>query len=316
MTLEHFLKKNLRERLKMVNSGVKIVDSSPNVTIGSKADQYWLGVGISPLFKIIRPNLNLPESLETNDINVIVQKFKLNGIGYGNWLTIEDKINYTRSLTVSFYDLNKILKFNYNIGMGILGVAFGARGSGTALAHFEPFTNMINITRYKKGDDPKDIRFFGTGGLGSLAHEYGHFLDFFAGAYLSKDNQIYSLTNGISVSRQRTNRELKLRNIVDDIMELIIWKKPNEILSNYYSRLLQIIGDPDSEKGSYWIRRTELFARAFEVYCSIKLQEMEIKNLLLVKSKYRSDFYLKVGEMQPIIKKFDELFNEIRKLIK
>jgi hypothetical protein len=299
----------------MASKGIKIVDSSPSVTIGSKADRYWEDCGISPYFLIVRPNLDLPVGMRGNDLNSITERYKINGVGFGNWLTIEDKINYSYSLNLAFYDLNKILRFKYNMGMGILSVTFGARGSGSALAHFEPWDNMINITRYKKGDDPKEERFFYSGGIGSLAHEYGHFLDYFAGAYLSKDNEIYSLTNGISVSKQRTNRGSRLRNIVDDIMELIIWKKPNEVLSNYYSRLLQVIGDPNSEKGSYWIRRNELFARAFEVYCSIKLQQMGIKNLLLVKSKYRSDVYLKVGEMEPIIKKFDELFNEMRKLI-
>lgn len=300
----------------MANKGLKIGDSSNEMTIGSKADEYWRDNGVSPFFEEIRPKLDLPANLRGNDLSLIVTKFNIKGIGYGNWVTIEDRINYTYSLILSFYDLNKILRFNYNIGMGILGVSFGARGSGSALAHFEPFYNIINITRYKKGMDPKEVRFFATGGLGSLAHEYGHFLDYFAGEYLSKVSDHFSLTDGISVSKQRTNTGVRMRDIVDDIMELIIWKKPNEVLSTYYSRLIKVIGDPESEKGQYWIRRNELFARAFEVYCSIKLNQMNIKNLLLVQSKYRSDVYLKVGEMGTIIKKFDELFNEIRKLIK
>lgn len=295
--------------------GIKMSDSSPEMTVGSKADQYWSGVGVSMFFERIRPKLDLPSTLKGNDLSKVVEKFNIGGISYGNWVTIEDRINYTYALILAFYDLNKILKFKYNIGMGVLGVAFGARGSGTALAHYESGSKMINITRYSKGDLPKEIRFFGTGGLGSLAHEYGHFLDYFCGQYLAKNEQFYALTNGRSVSKQRTNSGMKMRDLVDDILELIIWKKPNEIQSNYYNRLLEAIGDPDSEKGQYWIRRNELFARAFEVYCLVKLEQLGIKNLLLVHSKYGESVYLRKSEIFPISKKFDELFGIVRKLI-
>jgi hypothetical protein len=63
---------------------------------------------------------------------------------------------------------------------GELGIAFGARGSGSAAAHYEPGRVVINLTR--------------TRGAGSLAHELGHaFDDYFgkklgggkAGAYVS-----------------------------------------------------------------------------------------------------------------------------------
>ena len=44
-----------------------------------------------------------------------------------------------------------------------LSIAIGSRGSGNALAHYEPDTKVINMTRFR--------------GKGSLAHEWGHFLD-------------------------------------------------------------------------------------------------------------------------------------------
>ena len=46
---------------------------------------------------------------------------------------------------------------------GRLSIAFGARGSGNALAHYEPLREVINLTKMK--------------GAGSLAHEWGHALD-------------------------------------------------------------------------------------------------------------------------------------------
>jgi hypothetical protein len=46
---------------------------------------------------------------------------------------------------------------------GQLGLAIGARGTGNSLAHYEPDLRVINLTR--------------AGGVGSLAHEWGHALD-------------------------------------------------------------------------------------------------------------------------------------------
>jgi hypothetical protein len=113
------------------------------------------------------------------------------------------------------YDLNKVLRFNNNLGFDLLGITFGARGRGSALAHYEPNTNLINITRYSDDWYCKNVRFFSTGGLGSLAHDYGHFLDYFAGAYLDKDAEVYSLTNGSSIARSRVDKGGDIRKAME-----------------------------------------------------------------------------------------------------
>lgn len=46
---------------------------------------------------------------------------------------------------------------------GTLAIAFGARGSGNAAAHYEPLRKVINLTKMH--------------GAGSLAHEWWHGLD-------------------------------------------------------------------------------------------------------------------------------------------
>jgi hypothetical protein len=285
---------------------VKIGDSSPEMTKGSRADKYWKSHEMTEYYKKVRPKLDLPEKFKTNDLGVIVKTFNIKGVGFGNWLTINDRTNYTDSLVLALYDLNKLLRFKYNVGFGHLGITFGARGGSSALAHFEPGNDIINITRYHDGEASKEARFFATGGLGSLAHEYGHFLDYFAGSKIATHSQIYSLTNGRSVNKNRTDTGNKIRNIVDDILELIMFKKPGGELSNYYKRL------EAATKGEYWFRRNEIFARAFEVYCSNKFSELGIRNNLLVSKKYSSSYYLKDSEMKPIIPKFDSLITEIR----
>lgn len=298
-----------------MRGGLKIEDSNPVLTEGSRADIYWHQNGYKPLYHKVRPKLDLPENLKTNDLTVIIQKFNLKGIGYGNWLTIEDRINYTNSLTLACYDLNKVLRFNYNIGFGLLSVTFGARGRSKALAHYEPGRDIINITRYHDGKAPKEARFFGSGGLNSLAHEYGHFLDYFAGGHLAPNPQIFSLTNGHSIARGRTDTGNKMRNLTDDLMEEIIWRNPDkQQLSDYYKRLIDTVGT--TSMGEYWLRRNEIFARAFEVYVMNKFSKMGITNLLLTGKKYNPQVYLKNSEMQKLEPKFDALLEEIRKSIK
>ncbi len=160
---------------------IKIVDSNPDITQGSRADQYWKRKGWDKYYKEVRPGMELPKTLQTNDPDALVKKFNLSGIGFGNWLSVEDRINYMHSLVFAFYDLNRVIRFNFNMGLGLLGVTFGARGRGRALAHYEPGTNIINITRYTDAWYSKYIRFFSTGGVGSFAHEYGHFFRLFRG---------------------------------------------------------------------------------------------------------------------------------------
>jgi hypothetical protein len=294
--------------------GIKISDSNPAITHGSRADEYWRRSGWDKLFKKVRPGMKLPPGFDTNDPEVLVKKFNLSGIGFGNWVTVEDRINYLYSMVYGFYDLNKVLRLNYNLGFGLLGISFGARGKGRALAHFEPGSWIINITRYERGFGSKRARFFGTGGIGSFAHEYGHFLDYFAGAYLAKSSSMYSLTNGHSISKDRTGSDHPVRIAMDDLMEEIIWQVPGEKLSRYYQRLLDTV--VNTSKGEYWLRRNEIFARAFEVYINLKLKQNGIRNYLLTSTKYNPAVYLKDSEMQKLIGKFDHLISLIKKEIR
>jgi len=68
---------------------------------------------------------------------------------------------------------------------GALSIAFGARGSGGAVAHYEPLRQVINLTKMN--------------GAGSLAHEWWHGLDDYlgtkmdAGGMLSENPQKHPL---------------------------------------------------------------------------------------------------------------------------
>lgn len=95
----------------------------------------------------------------------MLKTFNFKGGEFGNWLNENDRqqsLNYGYD---ALLDLSKALSISpTDISLdGKLSIAFGSRGSGDALAHYEPNREVINLTKMK--------------GAGSLAHEWGHALD-------------------------------------------------------------------------------------------------------------------------------------------
>lgn len=95
--------------------------------------------------------------------------FGFKGGEFGNWMTQSDR---RASLDMGF-DALKDLADALHIGdkdisyQGALSIAFGSRGSGNAVAHYEPLRQVINLTKMR--------------GAGSLAHEWWHGLDDYLG---------------------------------------------------------------------------------------------------------------------------------------
>ncbi|MGN0544139.1 MAG: LPD1 domain-containing protein [Acutalibacteraceae bacterium] len=95
--------------------------------------------------------------------------FGFRGGEFGNWMNQNDR---QASLNMGF-DALKDLAAALQISdkdiayQGILAIAFGARGSGNAAAHYEPLRKVINLTKMN--------------GAGSLAHEWWHGLDDYLG---------------------------------------------------------------------------------------------------------------------------------------
>jgi hypothetical protein len=107
-----------------------------------------------------------------------LKTFGFKGGEFGNWMTQLD-----RQASLNFgYDALKDLAAALKISdkdisyQGELSIAFGARGSGNAAAHYEPLRNVINLTKMN--------------GAGSLAHEWWHGLDDFLGKKLNKGGYI------------------------------------------------------------------------------------------------------------------------------
>lgn len=306
----------------------KLVDEGEVPYQGSRADQFWKGkmkVIFDAYNKQIRSGPEMPKTYDYGDIDFIQEYYNLKGIEFGNWLSQQDRSNYMSGLGIALYDLHRALAFNpKQISLrGKITVSFGARGRGNATGHFEPASFAINLTRYKRPKRGSTIKkgfdrtklLIASGGVGTFAHEFGHALDYFGGTFLEK-----STGGALSHSRsQRTtiNKTLLKKNSLQGEMERllakIIWAVPNKKHSPYFERLLK--ATKRFKLTSYYTRRSELFARAFESYIHYKMQTKKTKNIFLAESKYDLDLYMSAKEIQKIERDFDGLISGIKKRI-
>jgi hypothetical protein len=299
----------------------KIVDHGQVAPEGN-SDVYWGREGIDLVFQPNDSHVRVGEKIASTykyaDVRFLENYYGLKAFEFGNWLSQQDRVNYLSGLGLALFDLHKLLGFTpKQIGMnGKLSVAFGARGRGKAVAHFEPAAFVINLTRYsrpKKLDKrPANFRrvslILEDGGVGSFAHEFGHALDFYAGTFIEKahDWQISGGRDTNPAIRFPSLKKPKLQALMDNLLNKIIWKGKN-VQSDYYKRL--------NKKGTkeYYLRRNEIWARSFEVYVHFKLEKRKNKNVFLNKSKYAERFYLTFTEMKKIEKDYDALITEIAK---
>jgi hypothetical protein len=95
--------------------------------------------------------------------------FGFKGGEFGNWMNQNDRQTSLNMGYDALKDLAAALKISdRDISyQGALSIAFGARGSGRAVAHYEPLRQVINLTKMN--------------GAGSLAHEWWHGLDDYLG---------------------------------------------------------------------------------------------------------------------------------------
>lgn len=300
----------------------KIVDSG-KVSPRGKSDMYWRNKGIDLVFlpgdKKVRIGETIPETYKYYDMRFLEDYYGLRAFEFGNWLSQQDRLNYLSGLGLALFDLHKAIGFApKKISIkDKLAVAFGARGRGKALAHFEVGTFTINLTRYSRPTNaskrPDNFRrvelILKDGGVGSFAHEYGHALDYFGGLYVDKGDT-HSLTDDDSTRTGIDKTQIKkstLRGLMEKLLAKIIWRDADH-LSAYYQRL-----EKAANGRTYFIQRNEIFARAFEVYVQYKLLKKKQKNIFLNKVKYSPKFYLTIQEMKKIEPAFDALMSAIKK---
>lgn len=107
-----------------------------------------------------------------------LKTFGFRGGEFGNWLNDNERQHSLNFGYDSFKDLAKALDISDKDAAldGHLAIAFGARGHGGALAHYEPARQVINLTKMK--------------GAGSLGHEWIHAMDDYVGKSLGYNGML------------------------------------------------------------------------------------------------------------------------------
>lgn len=183
-----------------------------------------------------------------------IDDFKFYGGEFGNWLSDADRQKNLDMAYVSFMNLAIALNVPADsISLGEkLSIAFGSRGRGNAMAHYEPLRKVINLTKWK--------------GAGSLAHEYGHALDFIL-------SEPFGLSDGfmsISMYQERQYPEI--------VAVLKAMKYNPDGQRTKFFENSQTFDATFSKDGGYWASTTEMFARAFACYINDKLAEKGIRD--------------------------------------
>ena len=263
----------------------KIIDTDKTISKGGRAYQDNRGRKFSPKFS------SLNEAKEIINPKEVLNKYNIKGFEFGNYVSNNNRYDYLIAVTKSLENLSKILK-SKNIGMdNTLGIAFGARGmGGRAIAHYEPYYKMINLTRDSGGS--------------ALAHEFAHSLDYILGSHVDQNKKYSALSGGDSIaSTLPQNKGGKLRTYANEVVDA--FKK-------YRKR------NPIAFETEYYQRRNEIFARMFEQYIGLKRKEMNIKDSFLSRaySSYCKDInYLPDKEFIKLRSSFYKLFNEISKTL-
>ena len=334
----------------------KVLDSNNLSSLFSKADKTNRKIDYY-LKKLRSPNLPINNFLDfrkENVLNKIINRYKLNNVDFGNWTSQTQRYNFILALFVALYDLEKVLKFkNDNIGQKVLSIGYGSRGVKNAYAHYDSFAKYINLSRERRADktgiQDKELLRELYSGFGSLAHEYGHFLDYYFGN--KAGGQTMAITGGrctllpIDLKKSPINFDYfkyaeqfsiniiqgsksRIRELMYQIFTYLFLSTKITGGSNrptdFYRRIYTYSRNTESK---YWIQYNEIWARIFEVYIVYKLKKINIVNKVLVKDgkgKYATDTDLKrrrnpvyptFTELKPVVPYIDELMIQFNKLI-
>lgn len=233
----------------------KLTDTNYTVSRGGRVEDYWMT-------RVMHPHYAKEEAKQQEvDMVAILKEYKLKGFEFGNWVNQNDRYDFIHAFTRSAQILSEVIG-SKNIGLDLLvGVAFGARGrGGGAVAHYEPMHNMINLTKEKS--------------YGSLAHEWGHAIDYNLGRHIDQNKDYSFLTGGHSVAAiLPTNTGAQLRMWANAVVD-------EAKATPSYKRI--------EKADEYWHRRTEVWARFMEQYVAYqcKLKKKSPRYLSLTFEEY------------------------------
>ncbi len=249
----------------------------------------------------------------------MLQKLKLRGVQWGNYVTDEERAHHAVKCAEALSDLAETLGIpeEYVSLRGKLGLSIGARGTSNSLATYHPDHQVINLTR--------------TGGVGSLAHEWGHFFDHVVkggglqrtGGARSQGDYLSNSTSARNVVREQgPDGKEEYRRI--DNSEDPMWRAMDGIRkawgqSGFRNRLSAVLsaalreGTMSKHKANYWTSNHETFARCFERYVQRKLDRAGRSNTYLAgtslpRGEWWGGLWPTDSEVDAMTPAFDALF--------
>jgi len=191
--------------------------------------------------------------------------FGFRGVEFGNWVDQTERQANVNAAYDALMDMATILGVSPRALSlnGELGFAFGSRGSGKAMAHYEPSKIVINLTKTK--------------GAGSLAHEWWHAMDNYFSRKRGLDSEFVTANPRqlISNSGKDTSVRTEMLEAFNNVVKAI-----NESELNKRSRKLDA-----TRTKPYWSTVIETTARSFESYIADQLAENGQSNDFLVNFK-------------------------------
>lgn len=220
------------------------------------------------------------------------EAFGFRGVQFGNYVEdgrrqqdLDDAYDALMDLAAVLDIPPRVLSLN-----GELGLAFGARGKGgkrAAMAHYEPGTVVINLTK--------------NSGAGSLAHEWFHALDnYFARS--SGDKRGYA-----TLFPHYASMRAQMQDAFKGVMSAI---KASGVPTR--SAVLD-----ERRTKAYWATDIEMAARSFESYVIAKLQDQGAANDYLANVVGEQAFrdgeypYPNAADLPQIRAAFDHFFSTI-----
>lgn len=257
-------------------------------------------------------------------VSYMVESLGMRGVQWGNSVTDDERQHHARMAAEAFSDLMDVLGFDQSQASldGKLGLAIGARGKGNALAHYEPSTHVINLTR--------------KGGVGSLAHEWGHFFDHHIAGSEGDNYGSEKLRHRVVMQRQRESGSIRVSDDADfnrryppleghekavayamhDAMESMASSGFRTRLGRALAAKVREGVISDRKARDYWESGREMFARTFERYVQRKLENSGRGNTYLagLESGAYDDAGLwpTDGEIDSMTPAFDAVFKAFR----
>jgi len=261
--------------------------------------------------KVERSGPELKEKSRDEIASKLTESMGMRAVQWGKSVTDREREYHLQKVAEAFADLadatglpEGMMSFN-----GRLGVAIGARGTGKALAHYEPDLQVINLTR--------------EGGVGSLAHEWGHFFDnILHELHGTRGNfrQEPFLSSGANTNRtfNPDTREFSVSHN-SAVAEAMHEFNDSEAMSEFRQQVDNEVKEVGA-KGEYWRSEHEMFARCFEVYVDLKLRNSGRKNTYLSgisgalqTHKEGSKLWPSSEQIKKMEPHFDRIFSEFKK---